>query len=325
MIVEPKIDKLEFTIDRRTLSEDKLESVIRCLECNDINYNNSSRYYLTVHLNPTKLRRPNLAYDYDNSLCHNLQMNTEVLVSFFEQLEKYSLFARMLNIKNLHIAKDKVMNNDPDDYNNPLLSNASQYKGRIRAFEVNNGTSPSVHICNDSQSMNRGEWLLKKYNKHAQQKELLKVDEITPVDPLSEEDIKMLGKGYSKYTDRVNLNKVNLMRMELELKGKQLLLFPHVTNRLTVEDILIKIKENTLIENLNRVFNERMESAIYPVKKEATKDSEQDRFNASNDMYRFDCLFMALGKYPAYKEYINSIITNDDMLLDEMRAKFIGM
>lgn len=104
--------------------------------------------------------------------------------------------------------------------------------------------------------------MIKKYNKPEQLKSDLKVDEITPVDPLSKEEIKILGRGYSKYTGRVNLNKVNLMRMELELKGKQLLLFPHITERLTVCDILTMIKDHTLTENLNRVFNGRIENTL---------------------------------------------------------------
>lgn len=324
MIIEPKIDKLAFTFDKRSTPDDKLEDVIFFLDCSGVKYNKSS-YYLTVHLNPTKLRRPNLNYDYDNSLCHNLQMNTDVLVNFFEELEKFSISASRLNIRNLHIAKDRVTEHYPDDYNKPLLTNTSQYKGRVRAFEVNNSTHPSVHICNESQSMNRGEWLIKKYNKSAQLKDKLGVYEITPVDSLSKDDIKILGNGYSKYTGRVNLNKVNLMRMELELKGKQLLLFPHITERLTVCDILTMIKDQTLTENLNRVFNERIENTLFPIRKEPTKNSEQDRFNVSDSMYRFDCLFMAMGNYSAYKEYMNSVITNDDILLDEMRAKFIGM
>ena len=322
MIIEPKIDKLAFTFDKRSTPDDKLEDVIFFLDCSGVKYNKSS-YYLTVHLNPTKLRRPNLNYDYDNSLCHNLQMNTDVLVNFFEELEKFSISASRLNIRNLHIAKDRVTEHYPDDYNKPLIANTTRYKGRVRAFEVNNSTHPSVHICNESKSMNRGEWLIKKYNKPEQLKNELKVDEITPVDPLSKEDIKMLGRGYSKYTGRVNLNKVNLMRMELELKGTQLLLFPHETNRLTASDILAMIHNNTLIDNLNKVFNERMERAIFPERKEPTKNAEQDMFNVSDNMYRFDCLFMALGKYQAYKEYMNSVISNDDILLNEIREKFV--
>ena len=324
MILEPKIDKLEFTFDKRNIPDNKLEDVIFFLDCSGVKYQKPS-YYLTVHLNPTKLRRPNLNYDYDNSLCHNLQMNTDVLVNFFEELEKFSISANRLNIRNLHIAKDRVTVHNPDDYNKPLLTNTSQYKGRVRAFEVNNSTHPSVHICNDSQSMNRGEWLIKKYNKSAQLKDKLGVDEITPVDSLSKDDIKILGNGYSKYTGRVNLNKVKLMRMELELKGKQLLLFPHITKRLTVCDILTMIKDHTLTENLNRVFNGRIENTLFPIRKEPTKDSEQDRFNVSDSMHRFDCLFMAMGNYSAYKEYMNSVVSNDDMLLNEIREKFVEM
>lgn len=324
MILEPKIDKLEFTFDKRNIPDNKLEDVIFFLDCLGVKYQKPS-YYLTVHLNPTKLRRPNLNYDYDNSLCHNLQMNTDVLVNFFEELEKFSISANRLNIRNLHIAKDRVTEHNPDDYNKTLIANTTRYKGRVRAFEVNNSTHPSVHICNESKSMNRGEWLIKKYNKPEQLKSDLKVDEITPVDPLSKEEIKILGRGYSKYTGRVNLNKVNLMRMELELKGKQLLLFPHITERLTVCDILTMIKDHTLTENLNRVFNGRIENTLFPIRKEPTKNSEQDRFNVSDSMYRFDCLFMAMGNYSVYKEYMNSVVSNDDILLDEMRAKFIGM
>jgi len=322
MIIEPKIDKLGFVIHKASLPKENFEDVQRFFERADIKYN-SSPLYITVHLNPTKLQRPNFNYNYEKGLHHNLQMNTDLLIDFFEELKKYSLSPNILNIRNLHIAKDRVMGNSSDVYAEPLLSNACRYKGRIRAFEISNGTTPSVHICNDSNTMNRGEWLIKVYNKSAQLIDHLEEDEIIPLEPLSKEEIKMLGRGYSKYTGRINLNKVNLTRAELELKGKQLLQFPHVTNRLTVNDIITMVEDDTLTENLNKVFNERVKNAIFPEKKETTRESEQDRFNASSDMYRFDCLFMALDRYSAYKEYMNSIISNDDLLLQEMQEKFI--
>lgn len=64
-------------------------------------------------------------------------------------------------------------------------------------------------------------------------------------------ELKILGKGYSKYTGMVNLTKINLMRCEVELKRNCLLKLPHSSTRLTILDILNLIQTETLTEILN--------------------------------------------------------------------------
>lgn len=217
MLKEPKLDKISFTIDKRNVLPNNLKDVISFFERRqDVTYNNS-RCYIVVHITPTKLIRPNLNYN-NYQVRHNLQMNTALLFDFFKQIEAYSIPLDSLNITNLHVAKDRIMNNPPLVYNNFLLEKQARYKGKVRAFEVNNGTSPSVHICNYSKSLNRGTWLIKSYNKGEQLKDFLKISEITPLEALSKEDIKTLSQGYSKYTGRIKLDKVNLLRVEIELK-----------------------------------------------------------------------------------------------------------
>ncbi len=322
MLKNPKIDKISFTINKRDVMENKINDILEYLDRREDIQFNKSRCYITVHITPTKLIRPNL--NYNDSMKHNLQMNTNLLVEFFEQLKnEFSIFPHKLNVTELHNTKDRIMEQSPHSYNNPLVDNQTQYKGRVRAFEVNNGTTPTVHIQNESESMKRGTWFCKSYNKGEQLRDHLKVDEITPLEPLSKEDIKTLGCGYSKYTGRINLTKVNLMRIEHELKNDSLLLFPHTGSRLRVIDILTMIEEDTLTENLNRVFKAIMEKALFSNKKEPTKDSALDNFIVSGSMSEFDRLFSALGMYQAYKEYTNSVITQDDRLLNEIYDKFM--
>lgn len=322
MLVHPKIDKMCFTIKKSDAIGCKLDELTSYLESrNDISTPKSPYIHIIVNMNPTKLTRPNIHYD--DSMSHNLQMNTQLILDFFTELERFYVFPHILNITNLHITKDRVMDYGHSAYCAPLVDNQTQYKGRVEAYEVNNGTTPSVHICNKSESMNRGRWFGKNYNKAAQLKDELKVSEITPLEPLSKEDIKAFGRGYSKYTGRINLDKINLMRMEFELKGDGLLLFQHVGKRLTVEDIITMIKEDTLYNELNRVYKELMEKALFPQKKEPTKMSALDEFLVSGSMSEFDRLFQALGKYPSYKKYTNSVITDDDKLLNEIYDKFV--
>ena len=61
------------------------------------------------------------------------------------------------------------------------------------------------------------------------------------------------------------------------------------------------------------------------VKKAPTKGSELDRFLVSGDMSQFDNLFDAMGIYSNYKEYTNSVISEEDMLLNEIYEKFVEM
>ena len=62
---------------------------------------------------------------------------------------------------------------------------------------------------------------------------------------------------------------------------------------------------------------------IFPIKKEPTKTSKLDNFIISGSMSRFDRLFHTLGKYQAYKEYTNSVISEKGKLLNEIYDKFI--
>ncbi len=321
MLITPKIDKLDFVINKKDVLGRYLKELMDYLEYRDDVKYNKSRNYITVHLNPTKLKRPNL--NYDDSMRHNLQMNTDLILDFFKELEQFSIYPHHLNIKELHIAKDRIMEEVPHMYNKPLVDNQTQYKGRVWAYQVNNGTTPSVHICNKSDSMKRGVWFGKLYNKGEQLKDHLKVTEIIPLEPLSKEVIKLLGKGYSKYTGRINLDKVNLLRNEFELKGDYLLSLPHVGKRLRVMDIVTMITNNTLYDELNKVFAKLLKKTLFPNKKEPTKNSPLDSFIVSGSMSRFDRLFRALDKYSNYKEYTDSVITKDDMMLNEIYDKFI--
>jgi hypothetical protein len=322
MLVKPKIDKLCFTIKKSNVIGTKLKDLTDYLEQRKAVSFNDSSCYITVNMNPTKLTRPNVNYN-DGTNQHNLQMNLDLIVGFFEDLRKFYVFDS-LNITNLHVAKDRIMEEPPETYYEPLINNQTQFKGRVIAYRVDNGTTPSVHICNKSASMKRGIWLDKFYNKGEQLKDHLKVTEITPLEPLSSEDIKALGRGYSKYTGRINLNKVNLMRQEIELKGNELLLLPHANKRLTVSDIISMINDETLYYELSKVFKQLMEKALFPTKKkEVSKTSSLNDFLVQGSMKEFDELFHALDKYQAYKKYTNSVIAKDDKLLNEIYDKFI--
>ena len=322
MLNRPKIDKLNFTINKRELFNVDIDRVISYLKGKKgVEYNNNPPNYIIVNLNPNKLIRQNI--NYDATYEHNLQMNTDLILNFFNELEKFHIYPYKCNITNLHIAKDRIMEEIPKAYNKPLIDNQTQYKGRIVAYEENNGTTPRVRVCNKSKSMKRGSWLIKFYDKAVEIQEHLKITEINPLEPLSKEDIKLLGRGYSRYTGRINLTKINLMRCEVELKNDSLLLLPHIGTRLTAMDIITMIKGEVLYNELNKVFEEILNKGVFPTKKEPTKTSLLDDFLVSGSMSRFDRLFQALGRYQTYKEYSNSVISEKDKLLNEIYDKFV--
>lgn len=318
MIIEAKIDKLDFTV-KKTLLVGRLEEFKAFLSRNKVVYHNSP-CYLTVHLNPTKLRRPNVIYN--DTMEHNLQMNIGLLKKFLEELELY-VNLEVLNVKEVHIAKDRLMEHTAETYNAPLINDQTRYKGRTKAYEINNGTTPSVFIGAESDSLNNGSSGEMNYSKEDQLESELGVDEITPLEPLTSEEIKQLGKSYSKYTGRVKLKNTNLRRSERRLKGDKLLLFPHTEDKLTVADIMKMIKEETLLNTINTLYVEEKKRTIFPDKKEPTKDNIFDRFLVSGNMSRFDNLFSAMGIYQNYKEYTNSVISDEDLLLEEIYEKFV--
>ncbi len=318
MIIEAKIDKLDFTI-KKVLLGGRLEEFKAFLSRNKVAYHNSP-CYLTVHLNPTKLRRPNVIYN--DTMEHNLQMNIGLLKKFLEELELY-VNLEVLNVKEVHIAKDRLMEYPAETYNAPLINDQTRYKGRTKAYEINNGTTPSVFIGAENDSLNNGSSGEVNYSKDDQLESELGVDEITPLEPLEPEEIKMIGKGYSKYTGRVKLDEINLRRSERRLKGDKLLLFPHTGDKLTVADITKMIKEGTLLDTINKIYVDEKIRTIFPNKKEPTKDNDLDKFLVSSSMSRFDNLFSAMGLYQNYKEYTNSVISEDDLLLEEIYQKFV--
>ena len=318
MIIEPKIDKLDFTI-KKTQVGTKLEDIKEFLFKNYVKYNNSP-CYLTVHLNPTKLRRPNVVYD--DSMEHNLQMNVDLLEKFFQELNQYANL-ETLKVKEIHIAKDRLMEHPVKTYYEPLKNNQTRYKGRTKAHEINNGTTPSICIGAESDSMLNGSSCELVYEKEGELEANLRVDEITPIESLKKEEIEMLGSSYSKYTGRVKLKNINLMRSERKLKGNKLLLFPNSDGKLTLADVMKMIKDDTLIDTINKVYVDEKIRTIFPDKKEPTKDNDLDKFLVAGNMSRFDNLFSALGIYQNYKEYTNSVILNDDLLLEEIYEKFV--
>lgn len=318
MITETKIDKLDFTV-KKTLLGGRLEGFKAFLSRNKVSCNNSP-CYLTVHLNPTKLRRPNVVYN--DTMEHNLQMNIDLLKKFLEELGLY-VNPKILKIKEIHIAKDRLMEHPAETYNEPLINDQTRYKGRTKAYEINNGTTPSVYVGAESDSLNNGSSGEMNYSKEDQLESELGVDEITPLEPLTSEEIKQLGKSYSKYTGRVKLKNTNLRRSERRLKGDKLLLFPHAEDKLTVADIMKMIKEGTLLNTINKIYVEEKKRTIFPDKKEPTKDNNLDKFLVSGSMSRFDNLFSAMGIYQNYKEYTNSVISDEDLLLEEIYEKFV--
>lgn len=82
------------------------------------------------------------------------------------------------------------------------------------------------------------------------------------------------------------------------------------------------ITEGTLYNQLNHVFNNVFAQALFPSKKEPLKISELDKFLVSGNMSRFDNLFNAMGIYQNYKQYTNSVIPEEDLLLYEIYEKF---
>ena len=81
MLNRPKIDKLNFTINKRELFNVDIDRVISYLKGKKgVEYNNNPPNYIIVNLNPNKLIRQNI--NYDATYEHNLQMNTDLILNF---------------------------------------------------------------------------------------------------------------------------------------------------------------------------------------------------------------------------------------------------
>ena len=299
-----KVDKLRFCCDRLNIDLTTLE---------DIEASAKEQFYGAlkftkgkfsfIEITPTRLKR-------ENEQQHNLQRPCQLL--FSEALNNTFLLETDVQNRfwcsNIHIAIDVVVPRP--------IQNYIHFLGGLKyRFLVPNTHSTSLN----NKSLYLAPAKIKKSDKNYTERHLIKfydkkqeyIDKhntsvVHLNEPLSEDEINILGEAYNRNEHTVDLGRINFIRIEVELKGTNALknLVTHfgsirVNNRVTYDRIVRavnwqafnRIIENYLIEHLNKyIFSQFTKNVTEETSDSYTKFAAE-LLATSGNIYKYKNIF----------------------------------
>ena len=299
-----KVDKLRFCCDRLNIDLTTLEDIEASAKEQFYGALKFSKgKYSFIDITPTRLKR----WPKEQ---HNLQRPCQMLLS--EALN--NTFLSETNIQNrfwctgIHIAIDVVMPRP--------IQNYIQFLGGLKYRSL----VPNTHSTSpDNKSLYLAPAKIKKSDKNYTERHLIKFYDkkqeysdkhsttiVYLNGPLSEDEINMLGEAYNRNEHTVDLDRINLLRIEVELKGAKFLesLANHFgenrfNNRLTYNRIIQTLDRNTfnniienyLIEHLNKyIFSQFTENITEETSDSYTKFAAELLINSGN-IYKYKNIF----------------------------------
>ncbi len=259
-----KVDKLRFCCDRLNIDLTTLE---------DIEASAKEQFYGAlkftkgkfsfIEITPTRLKR-------ENEQQHNLQRPCQLL--FSEALNNTFLLETEVQNRfwcsNIHIAIDVVVPRPIQNYIHFL--GGLKYRFLVPNTHSTSLNNKSLYLApakiKKSAKNYTERHLIKFYDKSQEYIDKHNTSIVHLNEPLSEDEINILGEAYNRNEHTVDLSRINLLRIEVELKGAKFLesLANHFegnrfNNRLTYNRIIQTLDRNTfnniienyLIEHLN--------------------------------------------------------------------------
>ena len=296
-----KVDKLRFCCDRLNIdlaTLEDIESSAKELFYGALKFTKGK--YSFIDITPTRLKR-------GNEQQHNLQRPCQLLFSdalnntFLPEQNRFWC-------SNIHIAIDVVVPRP--------IQNYIHFLGGLKyRFLVPNTHSTSLN----NKSLYLAPAKIKKSDKNYTERHLIKfydkkqeyIDKhntsvVHLNEPLSEDEINILGEAYNRNEHTVDLSRINLLRIEVELKGAKFLesLANHFegnrfNNRLTYNRIIQTLDRNTfkniienyLIEHLNKyIFSQFTENVTENTSDSYTKFAAEFLTNSGN-IYKYKNTF----------------------------------
>ena len=261
-----KIDKLRFVYKKSDLSEyqkHKLDKKIRLYFHDGMPSNKAG--HIMYRFTPTKLVTPERKV-----LNHNIQMPSErVLKDVFEDitLSNYSI-QNDIWCTELHLAKDIILKNAVNDYLIELANRQYQNLDIGLLHSNIDAYSLYIHSKHNIDSDEKIKFIIKFYDKA---KEFYKKNNTYICqlhEPLSQEDINQVGSAYNPKDLTLDLSKINLMRVEIELHRKNKLQpvldkLSHLDEFLSVSVLIKALKSGTLYDKLEKVFNNLLKECVF--------------------------------------------------------------
>ena len=259
MFGDIKIDKLRFVYNKNALNINQRKKMDKELNYyfSDYAYSNKAGLILN-NLNPAKLKRTT-----------NLQMPLEDIL--FKVFDKVCLSDNSIKenswITMLHLTKDILLKKPVEYYIKELSSKLySRFKTDIVSSMGTNSLYLSYINSEDGEKIPK--FRIKFYDKGQEYYQKHKTWIYPVQEKLSPVEIKELNKAYCKKRNTINLSKVNILRIEIELlgKGKLSLLTKALSknnDKLSMKLFVETLKKRELYNKCDEVFNKIIEKAIF--------------------------------------------------------------
>lgn len=296
-----KVDKLRFCCERLSIDLQTLE---------DIEASAKEQFYGVlkftkgkfsfIDITPTRLKR-------GNEQQHNLQRPCQLL--FRDALNNTFLTEQnRFWCTGIHIAIDVVMPRPIQNYIQFLGGLKYRYLvPNMHSTSLNNKSLYLAPAKIKKSAKNYTErHLIKFYDKRQEYIDKHNVSIVHLNEPLSEDEINILGEAYNRNEHTVDLGRINFIRIEVELKGTNALknLVTHfgsirVNNRVTYDRIVRavnwqafnRIIENYLIEHLNKyIFSQFTKNVTEETSDSYTKFAAEFLTNSGN-IYKYKNTF----------------------------------
>lgn len=299
-----KVDKLRFCCDRLNIDLTTLE---------DIEASAKEQFYGAlkftkgkfsfIEITPTRLKR-------ENEQQHNLQRPCQLL--FSEALNNTFLLETDVQNRfwcsNIHIAIDVVVPRPIQNYIHFL--GGLKYRFLVPNTHSTSLNNKSLYLApakiKKSAKNYTERHLIKFYDKSQEYIDKHNTSIVHLNESLSEDEINILGEAYNRNEHTVDLSRINLLRIEVELKGAKFLesLANHFegnrfNNRLTYNRIIQTLDRNTfkniienyLIEHLNKyIFSQFTENVTENTSDSYTKFAAEFLINSGN-IYKYKNIF----------------------------------
>lgn len=296
-----KVDKLRFCCERLSIDLQTLEDIeasAKELFYGALKFTKGK--YSFIDITPTRLKR-------GNEQQHNLQRPCQLLFSdalnntFLPEQNRFWCTG-------IHIAIDVVMPRPVQNYIKFL--NGLKYRHLVPNTHFTSSNNKSLYLAptkiKKSDKNYTERHLIKLYDKKQEYTDKHNTSVVHLNESLSEDEINMLGEAYNRNEHAVDLSRINLLRIEVELKGTNALQnlvtrfgSIRVNNRVTSNRIVRAINwqafnriiENYLIEHLNKyIFSQFVENVTEETSDSYTKFAAELLANSGNT-YKYKNIF----------------------------------
>ena len=340
------LDKLRLNYTKKELSQEVREaSSIRLKELFPTATVNSKAGYIQNTFNPAKLIDSERSIDNE----HNLQRIPEGRLADALRSVFPVQMRECVTDSIIHIAENYILKNPIEDYICMLSNMDNPYVTGV-TVESDVSVSLYLHFTKSIESEETPHFRVKFYDKGAEYCKRHDSPICKLYEPLTEREIELLGEAYNPYAHTVDMSKVNMLRVEVELVQKDKLTpiierLDNTADKLTLNMILRALDNNSLYGVLKEVFQEKLRRYVFTAYDTLDQVAEENKLSIitknacklqleDNHSKHFTALMTELGYKDSvttmnrlvrkivpdselYSELYSAIFSNDDLAITE--------